>query len=153
MDKLKLSDKIGIIAILIAFVTLGYVYVDHESKQESKEIIIQNLGDELNYNLGLIESLNNSQERFTASREMSLGRLEFYYLEKYRDISNNKSINNQISIIILNIKSSNRLMNLMEETKYPNPEIYYTLKKEHINELTIINEIIRNQTIELRKQI
>ena len=115
IDKNKsLIESVYIIASVLTILSIlfavGTYYDQRKIEQENEEIILENLGYEIEGNLVLINWFEQHRQEYLLGNKFIATRYQYYFLEKSLDIIEDKNMRKSIATIISDMKQANMIM-------------------------------------------
>jgi hypothetical protein len=145
ISKENLKLVLQIVAVVLSIIIVRINIFNLISKINTEGRIKENLKEELTFNIESIKEFISLKESYSNTNQFMSARLEYTYLEKFNDLSQSSKEKEGINIIIRDIKSFNRLMDIVAETPLSN------IRTNNINQLCNNGEVIK-QNIDILKE-
>jgi hypothetical protein len=109
----KKNINYQVISIIISIITIflvisGWSIALYNQQRNDQEILKNNLDYEIEINIRILEEAIKANENYENNSEFSGAKLDYYYLQKYRDNIIDSDYNDKIGQLIKDIKVYNQ---------------------------------------------
>jgi putative effector of murein hydrolase len=138
----------SIATIVSIFIALMVYFEDKRIKEENEQIIINNLIEEIDFNLEFISIVQEKFDQYIKSYEFTANRYHYFYMERAIDIVENNELRKIMFASINIMKSANIVLNRFSDNLYfpttkAENEAYRELRKQTITAVRDKSDFIK----------